>query len=449
MYKGKRIIKLSKEFIKLSQCPQEMYKELCLLSAKYPNPPDLIDVGIEESTRDHTSQSIEQTIDGRQTTFWSSKGSGMDVDEYLEYKLVARSLITSIEVKPFLAQFQRGLPCYAPRGISFSIGNAQNEIYYHSPKYPIINTNESQVFRIDPQIGKYLRINLIGKVQTQPIDDLYYTCLEKVEILGIPICKSIFYQYQELRNVFEIWANTKNLSVNDDDYNFSNEELEMEERLYEACLELLKEEEFDKVLSNMLTTKKTNAIVRSKKFIGLYESAAENNAAACEEFFNYTISKINSREQLTLAEALYVGKLSIRFNEYRVLIAGIQRPVIECTLELGMLFEESNPQVAYVIYRVGGVSNKEFEMLLKLKRYDEAAVFIYERFENTLMHIEVERVVRIAGIQVASKVAKTLLTFEHFPDHIVESIMQVFHHDNIHTLSQRLHELSTTPAEQE
>ncbi|KAJ3272686.1 hypothetical protein HDV01_005340 [Terramyces sp. JEL0728] len=413
-FKEQPVLQLSKEYVKYSKSPRLMFKELCLLSLKYSNPPNVIEIGIVESTRDHRNQSIGETIDDLQTTFWSSKGSEMDVDEFLDYQMISKCLITRIEIKPFLAQFQSGLPCYAPRCVSFSVGCSQDEYHFHSKEFPMINTNKLQVFEIEPQIGKYVRVNLIGKVQTQPLDDLYYTCLEKVEILGIPVCKSVFQHYTELQAVFQNWALDRNESLMDDDYNLNTSDMDKEALAYDECTELLKQREFDKVVSMMFSAKKQSSKLRSPEFLNIYESFAKEHIKACELFFNYAINRINGRERFTHAEALLIG----------------------------LMFEQANPEISYVVYRIGGIAQKEFEMLIKAGKYDQAAVFVYERFANSDYHNELARMSDNYGLKITARITKTLLTFEVLSDDILDSIMTVFEHDNHTTFAEHLLELS-------
>jgi hypothetical protein len=58
-----------------------------------------------------------------------------------------------------------------------------------SEEYEIENVYERQVFKIAPRlvVGSVLRIDLIGKRQIQPIDDLYYTVFESVKCFGMPV----------------------------------------------------------------------------------------------------------------------------------------------------------------------------------------------------------------------------------------------------------------------
>ena len=95
-------------------------------------------------------------------------------------------------------------PIYAPQAVQLSVGFNKTDMHWSSPIYPIRNTNgilililynfnviflEIQSIRIIPEIiiGTYIRIDLFGRNTTQPADDLYYTCLEYINLCGSPI----------------------------------------------------------------------------------------------------------------------------------------------------------------------------------------------------------------------------------------------------------------------
>lgn len=81
--------------------------------------------GVDQSSLDHRTQSIDQAIQTNPETFWSSKGSSNpDSDEYLVFKLSSSiTVVNSIQIKPFRAIFQRNRPIYPPKQFKISVGN--------------------------------------------------------------------------------------------------------------------------------------------------------------------------------------------------------------------------------------------------------------------------------------------------------------------------------------
>lgn len=86
-----------------------------------------------------------------------------------------------------LILFFSGMPVYAPRFFSISVGMDQNSIYYTSKPIEIENLPVPVKISLRPMfiVGKFIRLNLLGKQQTQPSDGLYYTVLQNVGIFGL------------------------------------------------------------------------------------------------------------------------------------------------------------------------------------------------------------------------------------------------------------------------
>ena len=120
-------------------------QELKTLTLLMQDPVDLIDSCLRVSSQDHPEQGIEETINDSQLSFWSSKGSSFSqVSDFLEYKLVGPGcLVSQIEIKPFLARYQPGLPTYASRYVSFVFSTTDDfsNPHYRSKVYPLRNEN--------------------------------------------------------------------------------------------------------------------------------------------------------------------------------------------------------------------------------------------------------------------------------------------------------------------
>jgi len=163
---------------------------------------DLVSAAIESSSCDEATQSIHNTLEnsyfGSPTNpnintikFWSSKGSkDINSDEFLIYKLEQPiCIVSTIRVTVYKAYFQTGMPIYSPQFIRISVGFSPNDWHYSSELFPVKQVEEPQYFSLDPQlvIGGYVRVDLIGRTQTQPGDNLYYTVLKNFAVDGVPI----------------------------------------------------------------------------------------------------------------------------------------------------------------------------------------------------------------------------------------------------------------------
>ncbi|KAK2976701.1 hypothetical protein RJ640_013957, partial [Escallonia rubra] len=89
--------------------------------------------GNASSTDRYLDESIVNTLDPRERflggySFWLSKAhSDPDVPESLIYKLNASfCIITEINIKPFLAYFQPGLPIYSAKSLRFRVGHLKS-----------------------------------------------------------------------------------------------------------------------------------------------------------------------------------------------------------------------------------------------------------------------------------------------------------------------------------
>ncbi|KAL0002561.1 hypothetical protein SO802_016342 [Lithocarpus litseifolius] len=131
--------------------------------------------------------------------YWSSKGqSNPAVPETLTYKLVSEfCVITEIYICPFKAYFQPGSPIYSAKSVRFRMGHPKshslpsaNDTFiwtYTSPEFPMAQESCLQKFRLPEPvlcIGGILQIELLGRVQTQETDGLFYICISHVHVVG-------------------------------------------------------------------------------------------------------------------------------------------------------------------------------------------------------------------------------------------------------------------------
>ncbi|WCJ23147.1 F-box family protein [Euphorbia peplus] len=167
------------------------------------------------STDNDPRESIRNTLQltglaETRASYWSSKGqSDPAVPETLTYKLVADiCVIDEIGVQPFQAFFQGGSPIYSANSVRFRMGypktpmndrigepsdNCGNDNFvwtYTSPEFTMAQENRLQKFKL-PQpvlcIGGILQVELLGRVQRQYADYLFYICVSHVQVIGRPL----------------------------------------------------------------------------------------------------------------------------------------------------------------------------------------------------------------------------------------------------------------------
>lgn len=152
---------------------------------------EILAEGVAESSADQPSQTIYQTLNHSRNDFWSSKGSASNqTHESLIYRLLDHAcIVKQVIIQPFKAFFQHGLPCYAPQYVTVSVGFRQDQYHFTSPPFPVVNTPTEQTIDLAPLmiVGGFLKMDLYGRNTTQPGDNLYYTVLDRVKCLGLPI----------------------------------------------------------------------------------------------------------------------------------------------------------------------------------------------------------------------------------------------------------------------
>lgn len=210
-----------------SECPEAGNSVYGLLLCKLQSPPvekTCICEPLHASSTDNLPQeSVAQTLyprpvypDEEIPSYWSSKGErSSHVPERLTYRLVSDlCVVHHVQVQPFSAFFQRGEPIYSARMIRFRLGYAQSmqprwsglfdclsetpkkvdmDDYvwtYESPVFSMAQENTLQTFELPKPalcIGGIFQIELMGRVQTQEGDGLFYICVSHVNVSGRPI----------------------------------------------------------------------------------------------------------------------------------------------------------------------------------------------------------------------------------------------------------------------
>ncbi|KAL4353797.1 hypothetical protein GQ457_06G032350 [Hibiscus cannabinus] len=189
---------------------------------------------IASSTDNYPEESIDNTLEprdrvARRASYWSSKGqSNPAVPETLTYRLCADlCVITEISIRPFQAYFQFGSPIYSANSVRFRMGHIKssvdnlvsescqdcgNEKYvwtYTSEEFLMAQENKLQNFKLPEPvlcIGGVLQIELLGRVQRQDMDGLYYICVSHVQVMGRPLSPAFGIQILEPSEKFMLEA---------------------------------------------------------------------------------------------------------------------------------------------------------------------------------------------------------------------------------------------------
>ncbi|KAJ4778590.1 F-box protein [Rhynchospora pubera] len=147
-------------------------------------------------------------------SYWSSAGQAdPNVQESLIYRLESDLyLVNEIRIQPFKAFFQDGHPIYSAKHVRFRMGHSKfnlselsllsgkeksqltrddNYVWtYISPEYCMAQESNLQAFKLPRPIlciGGVLKIELLGRVQKQELDGLYYICVSYVQVIGCPL----------------------------------------------------------------------------------------------------------------------------------------------------------------------------------------------------------------------------------------------------------------------
>ncbi|XP_073064334.1 F-box protein At4g00755-like isoform X2 [Primulina eburnea] len=196
-------------YASLSRCLTSSTRKNCILDAIYAS-----------STDNYPEESIKNTLEpsdrvNQRASYWSSKGQiDPTVSEILIYELAATlCLITEFQVHPFQAYFHFGFPIYSSKAVRFHVGHPKVPLEFEnddrdhflgvrdfsddkfvwthsSPEFPMAQENQLQTFKLPEPVfavGGILKVELLGRVQTQELDGQYYICINNVQVVGIPL----------------------------------------------------------------------------------------------------------------------------------------------------------------------------------------------------------------------------------------------------------------------
>lgn len=186
------------------------------------------------STDTYPGKIIDYTLTPCRAFYWSSKGqSNPEVPETLTYKLVSEfCVINEINICPFQAYFQSGLPVYSAKSVRFRVGycrscanvgralvrchyaRSPDEKFiwtYTSQEFPMAQKSDLQKFKLPKPVicvGGILQIELLGRVQRHEVDGLYYICLSFVQVVGRSLSPAFGVEIRGPSGEFDLICNT-------------------------------------------------------------------------------------------------------------------------------------------------------------------------------------------------------------------------------------------------
>ncbi|KAK4489529.1 hypothetical protein RD792_005338, partial [Penstemon davidsonii] len=185
----------SSEWIRLER-EHRVYASLTQGLISFPSKDCISDAICASSTDNYPEESIINTLEpsdrvDHRASYWSSQGAHcLDAPETLIYKLAAQlCLITEVHIHPFQAKAVRfhighpKVPLEPENDYSDEFLNVKEfldykfEWTYTSQEFPMAHENRLQKFRFPEPvlcIGGILKVELLGRVQTQETDGQYY-----------------------------------------------------------------------------------------------------------------------------------------------------------------------------------------------------------------------------------------------------------------------------------
>jgi F-box domain len=134
----------------------------------------------------HLNQSLSGMLKYEDDLFWNSKQrADSNTTETILCELIDSSIVFSVHFKIYRAVCQGGI-LYPSRYIKIYIGNDKESHHYESGLYKVCMSEKYCSIQILPEIviGKYIKIELIGKVTHLPNSLLYITAIEFFDVIG-------------------------------------------------------------------------------------------------------------------------------------------------------------------------------------------------------------------------------------------------------------------------
>ena len=226
-----------------TQCDASHVRQLA--RSAWASSSSLVSEALAASSTDNPPESVANTLSESthmthwsRPCYWSSAGTATERGcDWLLYRLTEPlCLVSSVSLRPYEANFQRGDPLYAPQRARFLLGDAAGEPgasrvspaaaeeggesrrgevgearrgevgeewssapgaalppgswSYASPVFPVRKANELQMFTLPQPVlvsGGSLLVELYGRTQQQEGDARWYACIAHVRCEGVPL----------------------------------------------------------------------------------------------------------------------------------------------------------------------------------------------------------------------------------------------------------------------
>jgi len=378
------------------------YRELESLNRPDSHYESLIAKGLQASSTDGSgnSQSIKQTL-ARNNKFWSSTGNAdPNTNEYLIFQLIQPiSIVLSVMIIPFKATFQVGMPIYAPKWLKISVGFSPDKMIYSSDLFPVQNIDEEQRFHLEPKLvfGGFIRLDLIGRYQTQPIDNLFYTVLRYVSVNGIPLGaitekKTVCQTLTEFALLHSFTTHLPDFGLELSDLQSSQPESNREFQWQEGIAEKFREQ----LQPLLLQQKEFN-----EKMVKIHQLLASGNVAAeaiplladpnmkvyrtketiqrlkqSGQIIDYLNALLRSSQALNEPESICLTETAITTRQWPMLQACLFAGLLHPSLAVGDLLEPHNLRLAALVYHRAGVPDKVIEAYILIGAYTQVLNFV-------------------------------------------------------------------------
>ncbi|KRX05861.1 hypothetical protein PPERSA_03798 [Pseudocohnilembus persalinus] len=268
--------------------------------------------GIKASTQDF-NQSIDQTLNKDEHTFWSSLGTvnSNDRDEYLIYQFQdAFCFVNEVTIKFFYAYFQEQ-PVYLSKQVKLELYTEEDKVLFSktidiqnmplnqnltSPEIEQYMTHRIEINK--PILAKFIKLIFIGKYGIQQSDEQYYIAVENVKAIGHLFNQEkldfrykskqfLEKQYKEIKEFkeqildsfqnFQLYEQSQYEDEEQQDIEIENEEQKSEQKKEKKIKEKIQNyEQFMKMRQKQIFTQNVQNLQEMQNFFEKFPSAFQN-----------------------------------------------------------------------------------------------------------------------------------------------------------------------------
>eukprot|EP00026_Physarum_polycephalum_P004882 Phypoly_transcript_04906.p1 GENE.Phypoly_transcript_04906~~Phypoly_transcript_04906.p1 ORF type:complete len:624 (+),score=102.78 Phypoly_transcript_04906:62-1873(+) len=341
---------------------------------------NLLQEAFDASSTDN-QQDLSNTL-SKDELFWSSLGSAdKESSEYVVYKLVQPLCIVQyVDIFAYKALYQTGMPIYAPQYIRVSVGFSPNikNMHYTSEPFKMQNIDSLQQLVLDqPQFGGFVRLDLIGRQQTQPGDDLWYTVLRYVRVGGVPsgaLMDKVYLTNALLRFAFENPSFAKNIDNDGSVDVFEQTKSKLKQGISASLqVEMRKIDETARIAKmieegNIPNAAKTAVLnsqeldLRNEEILKMFKKVG-----GLKSYFSVCLI---SRTPLNASESLALAELATQTSDFALFDSFLRSERIQPSEELGdYLVQTNNLNLAVYVYIRAHIPDKVNDTLVKLGQY--------------------------------------------------------------------------------